>query len=93
MPFDNGYMKACTRICEFIKTELENNNFHPRELHHNRGDFVSINFGISQGNGKVDGTRLSEGQHAGLIQRMRDHLDIQRIASFQDSACLVVMSS
>ena len=88
MPFDDGYMEACTRICNFIKTELENNQFHPKEQNHNRGDFVSINFGISQGNGKGEGKRLLEGRHAGLIRRMRDHPDIQRIASFQDSACL-----
>ena len=89
MPFDDGYIEACTRICDFIKTELEKNQFHPKEQHHSRGDFVAINFGISQGNGKGEGTRLSEGQHAGLIRRMRNNPDIQRIASFQDSACSV----
>jgi len=93
MPFDDGYMEACARICDFIKTELENNEFHYKEQHHNRGDFVSINFGISQGNGKGEGTRLSEGQHAELIRRMLDHLDIQRIAAFQDGAYLVATNS
>lgn len=93
MPFDNGYLEACDRVVEFNKTELLHNEFHPKEKHHNRGDFPSINFGISQGNGKGEGTRLLEGQHAGLIHRMRENPDIQRIASFQDSTCIVVTGS
>lgn len=89
MPFDDNYLKACARLFEFVQAELERNEFHPKEQNHNHGNFVSINFGISQGNGKADGTRLSEGKHAELIRRMLDHLDLQRIASFQDSVCLV----
>ena len=67
MPSDDGYMEDCTRICDFMKAGLEKNQFHPKEQHNSRGDFIAINFGISQGNEKEEGTRLSEGRHAGLI--------------------------
>jgi hypothetical protein len=36
MPFDTGYMEACACICEFNKTELERNEFHPKGQSHNQ---------------------------------------------------------
>jgi hypothetical protein len=90
-PFDDGYQASCVRLCDFVQAERDKNDFDQKEKHHNRGNFPSINFGISQGNGKGEGTRLKDGKHAGLIQRMRDNPDLQRIASFQDSTSLHIM--
>ena len=75
------------------RTECDTNDLDQEEECHNRGNFPSINFGISQGNGKGEATSLREGKRAGLIRlikRMRDNPDLQRIASFQDSSRLVV---
>ena len=86
MPFDNGYLEACACLFKFIQAELKSNKFHHKEQCHNHSDFVLINFGISQEIGKADRMRLSEGKHAKLIWCMLDHLDLQHITSFQDSA-------
>ncbi len=72
-----------------MASELKGFSLQEREIKHRRGDFPAMAAGVSYGNGQTEPSRLAAGEtgpNADGLKRLLNNRQIQRIASYADSA-------
>ncbi|KAF9033505.1 hypothetical protein BDZ89DRAFT_947753 [Hymenopellis radicata] len=86
-PNDDGYVASADKAFNFMRAQADAEEWKAEDLDpHRRGGFIAINVGITAGKGQPGPTRLGNGTHALLTERLLGHSCIQQIATFGSSA-------
>ncbi|TFK59395.1 hypothetical protein BDN72DRAFT_780811, partial [Pluteus cervinus] len=84
-PQDHGFADACNRVYKTMEQEEIAAEFSTDDTIHKRGRFPAINVGITHGQGGDTPVNLKS-QHMDMLERLLQDADVQRVASFADSA-------
>ncbi|KAF9487450.1 hypothetical protein BDN71DRAFT_1491355 [Pleurotus eryngii] len=88
-PKDLSFDSDCEAAYGAMASELQGFNLQEKEIRHRRGDFPAMATGVSYGNGQTEPSRLAAGEtgpNADGLKRLLNNRQIQRIASYADSA-------
>lgn len=72
-PSDSTYLADAYSAFEAIVQEGSTAQFRPGEIHHRRGAFPALAVGISHGNGQTAPTKLQNGVHTEMLNRLLGH--------------------
>jgi len=76
-PKDPTYVNSTHAVFDLMTQEGLAAKFHPNLLHHRRGNFATLNVGITHGKGTQHPVNLDNHEHAEMVARLLANQHIQ----------------